>query len=97
MAFDDAVFWHLISGTRGGPNRLQLLLELSNRPYNTNQLSEILSLDYKTTKRHLELLLNASLVNISKEPKYGELYFITDYASIKIEAFRKSLEKIKKW
>ena len=96
MAFDDAAFWHLISGTRGGPNRLQILLELSNRPYNANQISEILSLDYKTTKRHLDLLLEESLVKISKEPKYGELYFITDYASSKLESFRKSLEKIRK-
>ncbi|MBI5224063.1 winged helix-turn-helix transcriptional regulator [Candidatus Micrarchaeota archaeon] len=97
MAFDDAAFWHLISGTRGGPNRLQILLELSRRPYNANQLSELLALDYKTTKRHLELLLQASLVQISEEPKYGELYFITDYAKEKIKDFEKSLEKIRKW
>ncbi|MGV8085019.1 MAG: ArsR/SmtB family transcription factor [Candidatus Bilamarchaeum sp.] len=97
MAIEDAAFWHLISGTRGGPNRLQILLELSNRPYNANQISELISLDYKTTKRHLDLLLAASLVRVSKEAKYGGLYFITDYASTKIGAFRKSLEKIRRW
>ncbi len=97
MAFDDAVFWHLISGTRGGPNRLQILLELSKRPYNANQISDLLSLDYKTTKRHLELLVEASLLTVSKEQKYGELYFLTDYAKSKIVDFQKSLDRISKW
>jgi DNA-binding transcriptional ArsR family regulator len=97
MAFEDAAFWHLICGTRGGPNRLQILLELSKRPYNANQISDLLSLDYKTTKRHLDLLVQNGLLRISKEARYGELYYITDYAKSKISDFQKSLERIQKW
>lgn len=97
MAFEDAAFWHLICGTRGGPNRLQILLELSKRPYNANQLSDLLPLDYKTTKRHLEILVQNGLIQISKEGRYGELYYITDYAKSKLIGFEKSLEKIRKW
>ena len=39
--------WWLIAGSKGGENRGRIILELNNRPYNTNKLAEKLSLDLK--------------------------------------------------
>ncbi|MBI5046558.1 winged helix-turn-helix transcriptional regulator [Candidatus Micrarchaeota archaeon] len=95
----DSVLWHLIAGTRGGPTRLQILLELYRRPYNTNQIAELLALDYKTVTRHLEILVENGLITTSKEVKqkrYGELYHLTDFARSKVQIFAKILERVKK-
>jgi len=50
------LLWYLIAGTRGGMNRARILEALHERPYNANQLSETLGLDYRTIRHHLELL-----------------------------------------
>jgi len=42
------ILWWLIAGTKGGINRARIIIELHERPYNANQLSEKLELDYKT-------------------------------------------------
>ena len=96
MTFDDGALWYLVAGTRGGPTRLQIMLELLERPYNANQLTERLGLDYKTVRRHLEVLEENGLVRISKEKRYGELYHLSDYAREKVKVFEKILEKVRK-
>ena len=98
MAFDnsDNILWHLIAGTKGGPNRLQILYELSVTPLNANQLTKNTGLDYKTIKHHLEILLENGLVQTAKESKYGEQYYLTDYARSKMKIFDSILEKLEK-
>lgn len=97
MAFEinDNILWHLISGTKGGPNRLQILFILSDTPANANELSKETKLDYKTVTHHLEILVENSLVVISKEKKYGERYALTDFAKSKIKVFEKYLKVIR--
>ncbi len=90
----DNIFWYLIVGTRGGPTRLQILATLSQRPYNANQLSSILVLDYKTVRRHLDLLLENGIIVISKEKRYGELYFLTDFAKTNLKEFEPIIKKM---
>lgn len=98
MVYDDSdsVLWHLIAGTKGGPNRLQILYVLSFRPYNANQLTKKIMLDYKTVKHHLEILVENGLVSISQEKRYGELYYLTDFSKSKIKLFRDIWKKIEK-
>jgi DNA-binding transcriptional ArsR family regulator len=91
---DDNVLWHLIAGTRGGPTRLQIMGALSERPYNANQLTVMLGLDYKTVRHHLEVLVENGIVRISKEKRYGELYHLTEYARERMKAFEKYLDKV---
>ncbi len=88
------ILLHLIAGTRGGPTRLQILSALDGGPLNANQLTTMLGLDYKTVRHHLQVLLENGLVTVSKEKKYGELYHITKYASMKMKAFERIMEKL---
>ncbi|HLD59719.1 MAG TPA: winged helix-turn-helix domain-containing protein [Candidatus Bilamarchaeaceae archaeon] len=92
----DNVLWHLMAGTKGGPNRLQILYMLSVRPYNANQLSKETGLDYKTIKHHLEILVKNGLILVSREKKYGELYHLTEFSKEKVKLFEKIWEKLEK-
>ncbi|HZY69537.1 MAG TPA: winged helix-turn-helix domain-containing protein [Thermoplasmata archaeon] len=73
----DQMLWYLLAGTRGGANRLRLLGLLKARPYNANQLSELLGLDYRTVRHHLRLLVKNGLLANPSEELYGSLYFLS--------------------
>ena len=47
------------------------------RPSNAHQLSEQLSLDYKTVRHHLDTLKRYQLITVQGEG-YGNLYFLSD-------------------
>ena len=73
----EGVLWYVLSGTRGGPNRVRILQALSERPRNANQLAEDLDLDYKTVRHHLDVLTDNGLVTSSGD-EYGAVYLPTD-------------------
>lgn len=75
----DAVLWQVLAGTRGGPNRAQILKALKDRPRNRNQLAEDLDLNYKTIEHHLEVLEDNGIVK-STDMDYGAVYLLTDRA-----------------
>ncbi len=70
------VLWHLVGGTRGGPLRLRILAMLRDRPYNTNQLSVALAIDYKTAQHHLRVLVENRIIEAQGD-RYGAQYFLT--------------------
>jgi len=72
-----AVLWYVLTGTRGGANRLRLLRALDERPRNANQLANGLDLDYKTVRHHLDVLVENGIVESSGD-EYGAVYFLTD-------------------
>ena len=71
------LLWELLAGTKGGTNRARIIDTLKNRPYNTNQLAERLSLNYKTIKYHISILEKNGIV-ISESKGYGALYFLSE-------------------
>lgn len=73
----EGVLWYVLSGTRGGPNRVRILKALSDRPRNANQLAEELDLDYKTVRHHLDVLVDNGLVT-STGDDYGAVYLPSD-------------------
>jgi DNA-binding transcriptional ArsR family regulator len=75
----EAVLWHVLTGTRGGENRVRILRALNDRPRNANQLAEDLNLDYKTVRHHLDVLTDNDVLEKSGDD-YGAIYLPTQQA-----------------
>ncbi len=88
------LLWFLFAGSRGGDNRMKIIDLLKDRPYNINQLSESLGLDYKAIQHHILVLQKNNIITKMGE-KYGVLYFISNYLEANIEAFNEIKSKIK--
>jgi DNA-binding transcriptional ArsR family regulator len=88
------LLWFLFAGSRGGDNRMKIIDLLKDRPYNINQLSESLGLDYKAIQHHILVLQKNNIITKMGE-KYGVLYFISNYLEANIEAFNEIKSKIR--
>lgn len=88
------LLWYLFAGSKGGNNRIKIIDLLKERPYNINQLAEVLGLDYKAVQHHITVLEKNNLIGKMGE-KYGILYFISNYLEVNIEAFNEIKSKIK--
>jgi predicted ArsR family transcriptional regulator len=75
----EGVLWYVLTGTRGGKNRVRLLQALDERPRNANQLAEDLDLDYKTVRHHLDVMMENNVVENSGNG-YGTVYLPSDRA-----------------
>jgi len=71
------LLWYLLGGTRGGPNRAEIIKILQNRPCNANQLAETLRVDYKTVQHHVRILEENGLVYLVNKGSYGAVLFLT--------------------
>ena len=68
------VLWWLLVNTQGGENRVKILNEIFKKPCNANELCNILKLNYKTIRYHLDLLEKNNII-ITIGEKYGKAYF----------------------
>lgn len=75
----EGVLWYVLTGTRGGSNRVRILRALDERPRNANQLAEDLDLDYKTVRHHLDVLMDNDVLTNSGDD-YGAVYLPSDQA-----------------
>ena len=89
------LLWWLIAGTRGGINRARLIRALHERPYNANQLAELLDLDYKTIKHHLKVLEENRVITLGGK-QYGAVYFLSNDMEHNYEVFIEIWEQIGK-
>lgn len=71
------ILWWLIAGSKGGINRARIIKELHDRPFNANQLTEKLRLDYKTVRHHLKVLSENGVIESNSGEKYGTMYFLS--------------------
>ncbi len=75
------LLWSVFAGSKGCINRVKIVLKIKQTPLNTNQLSELLRLDYKVVERHLGVLEKNNLVN-----KIGNRYSVTYFLSPLLES-----------
>lgn len=90
---------NLLLGRKGGRTTIRIIDQLLIQPYNINQLSKILKLDYKTVKYHIILTLKSDLIEGDIE-KYGSLYFPTQKLINNLKEYqqiKKYLYTIWKW
>ncbi|MBI3842991.1 MAG: winged helix-turn-helix transcriptional regulator [Thaumarchaeota archaeon] len=86
---------YLFTGTRGGANRLRIILLLAERPLNLHQISKELGLDYNAIQFHIEVLEKNNLVSRVGE-RYGALFFLSTFLEHNIEAFNEIIVKLYK-
>ena len=83
----------LIAGTRGGVSRAKIIQVLHDTPQNANQLANLLSLDYRTIRHHLEVLEKNKIIT-SAGGGYGTTYFLSPAMEENYAVFEEIMKKI---
>jgi len=89
------LLWFVFAGSRGGINRLKIILTIKENPLNTNQLAKELGLDYKAIQHHIKVLEKNNIITKVGE-KYGVTYFISPFLEANMESFDELVEKLDK-
>ena len=87
------LYW-ILAGTMGGTNRVRILEEIFKEPQNTNKLSKILNLDFKTVQYHLKILEKNGLVTYQGGGGFAKLYFPSKMLEENVESLNEILKKI---
>ncbi len=83
----------MFAGTLGGYTRGYILKNISDKPYCASQLTADLKLDYKTIRRHLDILVKNGIIS-TKEDKFGKIYYISKDMRQNMNEFNQIWEKI---
>lgn len=82
----------LIVGTRGGLSRAKIIETLKETPQNANQLANLLELDYRTIRHHLQVLEKNRIITSAGEG-YGITYFLSPAMEENYGLFEEILNK----
>lgn len=63
---------NLIAGRDGGKTTIRIIDKILTEPYNKNQLSKTLKLDYNTITYHINIIYNHNYI---KKLKFGNSYY----------------------
>ncbi len=83
----------LIAGTRGGMTRARIIEAIHEAPQNANQMANLLGMDYKTIRHHLQVLEKNRIIT-SVGDKYGATYFLSQTMEDNYAMFEEILNKI---
>ena len=83
----------LIAGTRGGPTRARIITALRDTPQNANQLANLLEMDYRTIRHHLDVLEKNRLITTAGEG-YGITYFLSPPMEENYAVFEEIMRRI---
>ena len=86
---------YLFTATRGGHNRLKIVLYLAENPLNANQLAKELDVDYRSIQHHIAILKKNNMITCAGQ-KYGVVYFLSEFLELNIEAFNELIVKVSK-
>lgn len=89
------LLWWLLAGTKGGINRAHIIKALKERPYNANQLAELLNLDYKTVRHHLKVLQDNRII-VTQGEGYSTMYFLSRELEDNYATFEEIWQKVEK-
>jgi DNA-binding transcriptional ArsR family regulator len=89
------LLWYLFAGSKGGENRIKIINLLQDTPLNINRMAEVLDLDYKAVRHHMDVLEKNNLVSRMGE-KYGIMYFVSNYLESNMDTFNEIITKINK-
>ena len=89
------LLWWIIAGTRGGRSRGKIILILKERPSNASQLADMLKMDYKTIRHHLDVLLENKLI-VKMGEKYAASYFLSPQLDLQYDVFQEIWLKLEK-
>jgi len=81
------LLWYLIAGTKGGETRGRIINLLNENPSNANKIAEVLNLDYKTIRHHLEVLEKNNILTAVNRGNYGAVYFLSEPMKAELNAF----------
>ena len=81
------LLWYLIAGTKGGENRGKIIELLKKTPSNANKISEVLNLDYKTVRHHLNVLEKNKIITQVNKGNYSATYFLSEQMNLNIKIF----------
>ena len=83
----------LIAGPKGGATRAKIIGTLKETPQNANQLANLLGMDYRTIRHHLEVLEKNRIIT-SAGDGYGKTYFLSPAMDENYGMFEEILKKI---
>lgn len=92
---EEMLLW-LFIGSRGGVNRARIINLIHQKPYNTNQITDELNLNYKTVRHHLDLLEKNKIIKSNKKIKYGSVFFLTTEMKNNYRIFEEIYKKLEK-
>ncbi|MEK6943268.1 MAG: winged helix-turn-helix domain-containing protein [Nanoarchaeota archaeon] len=81
------LLWYLIAGTKGGETRGRIIELLRKTPCNAHKIKEILNMDYKTIRHHLEVLEKNNIITAVNKGNYGAAYFLSEMMKADIAIF----------
>ena len=93
-SFKNVLYW-LIANSLGGYNRGRIITEIFNKPQNANELSNNLTIEYKTVRYHLKVLEGNNIIT-SVGGGYGKTYFPSEELEQNKQVFLQIWDKIGK-
>jgi predicted transcriptional regulator len=80
------LLWFVFASSKGGQNRIRIILALKRNPLNANQMSKDLRLNYKAIQHHIKVLEKNNMIAKMGE-KYGAIYFISVFLEANMVPF----------
>lgn len=86
---------YLFTGTKGGYTRLKIIMHLEASPLNTNQITNVIGLDYKAVQHHMKVLEKNNLVTKVGE-RYGAIFYLSNFLELNIGCLSEVIEKLER-